>query len=500
MKTNLANHTISRPKNRREVRRKRYRTKHIIDLVQEVLKTDSDDTKEFARGFERNLRGLRELFDFVDYHFVYVEDPPGSQVVQTPAHLWESKTGDCKSYTVFISSVLQNLGIPHLIRYAAYGTKHFVHVYVVALLNGREVPMDVVWKKQEGGRFNAEKGYTKKKDFRVEGLIKLGNTAQTSISEEAIIGRIQATLNHLEAVEREIPDLVHRGKDVTTMSKGELNRFILAERYEIYADQETNGGKRGQYADAAAAMRNNDMARVAGLRNDPFGQMVQRQLAATNQQLEPAFQPITVRIPNPVPPQLRGLFRKVGNFIRKVKDKVVGVFKKFTNWLFKGAAQAMGPFFIFSLLRNKNKVKSPKIRARIKAQEKQIGFIQRVGKYDEKQLRGLLENGVKKHTGKSSSDIAREGGVPAIGAISAVIAAVVKAIGVVINVINKIAGIFKKRGSDAGPIDKSTMSDVTLFEEEERLQRERYGAAGGGGSGNAGLLAAGVAALAVFAL
>ena len=155
----------------KQLRRKDYRTRHIIDLVNEVLETDKDDTEAFAQEFTRNEFGLRDLFNFVDLTFRYVEDPKFNQWVQTPSYMyWVEKEGDCKSFTVFISSVLSNMGIPHIIRYVAYGTKDVKHVYPVALLNGRQIPMDVVYKKQQGGRFGTEKPYTKKIDFKVEGF------------------------------------------------------------------------------------------------------------------------------------------------------------------------------------------------------------------------------------------------------------------------------------------------------------------------------------------
>jgi len=111
-----------------------------------------------------------------------------------------------------------------------------------------------------------------------------------------------------------------------------------------------------------------------------------------------------------------------------------------------------------------------------------------------------MENGVKQQTGMSTLEIAAEGGVSQIGALPA-IPVILKALGAVVQVINKIASIFKKNKAEAGPVDETTMSDLSLFEEEERLQRQsNSSASGGGGGGSAGLLAAGAAALAIFAL
>ncbi|MEM9259799.1 MAG: transglutaminase domain-containing protein, partial [Bacteroidota bacterium] len=246
---------------RKDLRKKSFRTNDIIQLVQEVIKTDVDDTEVLAQQFSPTKEGLRALFELVDRSFRYEEDPPGSQWVQTPSYLWNTRVGDCKSYTVFISSVLQNIGLPHLIRYAAYGTRQYRHVYPVALLDGEKIPLDVVWKKQEGGPFGQEKPYTKKKDFRVEGLYKLGNSR--GFTEEAIIGQLKSDLEQIQAVSDSIPNTIEAGMgDVTQMSAGELDRLIMADRYRTLAGITDHGGKKGQYLDAARAMEQGDIAGI----------------------------------------------------------------------------------------------------------------------------------------------------------------------------------------------------------------------------------------------
>lgn len=478
---------------RKDLRKKSFRTNDIIKLVQEVIRTDVDDTEVLARRFTPDRAGFRALFDFVDAHFRYKEDPAGIQWVQSPSYLWKTRVGDCKSYTVFISSVLQNIGVPHLIRYVAYGGRQYRHVYPVALLNGEEIPLDVVWKKQERGPFGKEKRYKKKKDFRVEaGLYKLGNTIGSPFQEEAIIGAMQDNLAEIQAAAASIPNTIDEGPgDVTEMTAGELDRFIRAGTYRAMADTTEHGGMKGQYLDAARAMEQGDIAGIGSLQNDPFGRQVEQFLAQSYKKNRPAFEPFVVRIPNPVPPQVTGLFSKVGDFIKKVSDTVKNAFKKLVNWVFKGAGMLMGPFFIFRFLK-RNKVKSPRIKARLKAQDKSYRWIQRVGKFDDKQLQAVMMNGIIKHTGKTPGQIAAEGGAPAVGAVP-LVPTILKAIGVVVNVIQKIVGIFKKNKNEAGVVDQSTMSDPTLFEEEARLHAAANTPAGGGGGGfNPLILAAGL--------
>jgi hypothetical protein len=77
--------------------------------------------------------------------------------------LWWDRRGDCDCFTVFICSVLQNLGIKTLLRITRYKKDYFQHIYPVAFVNGKEVIMDAVadW-------FNYEVPYSEKKDYAMQ--------------------------------------------------------------------------------------------------------------------------------------------------------------------------------------------------------------------------------------------------------------------------------------------------------------------------------------------
>lgn len=495
-----ANMGIAKPSGKKVLHKKEYKTGDIISLVQDVVKAHAHETKKFASLFEPTKQGLRAIFDFVDRNFSYVEDPAGNQWVQTPAHLWSSKQGDCKSYTVFISSILQNIGVPHFIRYVAYHTKEYRHVYPVAILNGVEVPMDVVWKKQEGGKFGQEKPYTRKKDFKMAGLYKLASTQ--NIDEAAIIGQLQQTLADIEQQTASIPNLIDSGPgDVTQMSEGELERFLMADRYRIVSKIETDPKKSAQYADAARAIEKGDIAGLGS--TSELSKQVELILAKTATKTKPAFSPFTVEIPNPVPPHLRGFFKNIGKFIKKVGKAVSNAFKSFVNWIFKGVGKSMGPFFIYRLLKNRHRVKSGKIKARLAEQDKAYNFIKKLGKFDDSKLQALMLNGVLEKTGQTPEQIAASAGVPQIGALplAAIAGVVVKAIQFVIQVIQKIARLFKGNSQEAGRVDQSTMSDPSLFEEEARLQAAATSPSGQGGGGVSPLaIAAGLIPATIFLL
>lgn len=494
-----ASYSIPAPAAGPQLRKTKYRTGDIIDVVQDIVNRYASETAVFSGKFQPTRGGLKKLFNWVDTNFVYREDPPDSQLVQTPAWLNRHKIGDCKSFTVFISSVLQNMGIDHLIRYTAYGTREFRHVYPVAILDGVEIPLDVVWKKQRGGHFGGEKKYTRKKDFKVKGLYQLGSIDghMTEHRANAIIGQLETTIAELDRHSSTLPS-VDPNDDVTTWTKGDAERAIIAERFRIMSNITKHGGKRGTYADAALALEQGSIAGIGSLKGNPFGKQVEKILQRTVVMTEPAFPPFEISVPTPPEvqnPRIEGLFKKIGKFFKKVGKAIGRLFKKFVNWIFKGAGKAMGPFFIFQFL-NKRQIKSPEIKNRIKSQEKSFDFIRRVGKFDKNQLKGLMLNGILEKTGKSPRQIAKEGGVPQIGAVAALAGIVIKAIGFVVKVIEKVASIFKRRKSDAGVIDESTMSDPSLFAEEARLQKPSSGEGDTSGGFNPIILAP----LALFAL
>lgn len=482
---------IPPPRNAKTLITEQYRTKDIMSLVQKVARSYVADTAKFAARFPPTRAGLKALFNWVHKHFRYKEDPRGSQWVQTPAWLNKYKVGDCKSFSAFISTVLTNMGIDHKIRYAAYAPGDFRHVYVVAILDGEEIPMDVVWKIQEGGKFGSEKWPQRTKDFRMKGLAQLGN----SISGQDYIGKMETKLSDIHRAAASIPNTIGKGwGDVTKMSKGELDRMIFEDRFKIQA-RKTVGPRAQKFRDAARAMRAGSIAGLGAITDDEIGREVSAILRSTARKTEAAFSPLRIVIPAlPQPTEVNGFFDgiidKAKKIIKNVTNAIGDLFKKFVNWMFKGAAKMIGPFFIFQFLK-KNLIKSKRIKDRIKEQDRSYGFIQRIGKFDDNQLKGVMLNGILEQTGKSPKQMAMEAGVAKIGGLAAIVPVIVKAIGWVVKVIEKVAGIFKKNKNEGGLVSEATMSDPTFFEEEARLQAAAGNTPGAvGEGGNTSLLLA----------
>lgn len=136
-------------------------TQDIIDAVLEADKYSADDTKEFSKQFKRTKVGLEKLWRYVRNEIKYKEDKFGFQWIQSPARLNFTRVGDCKSKTIFVNSVLQNLDIPYKIRFISQNRRKIAtHVYTIANLDGEEIIIDTVYRE-----FNKEPQYTYKFDY-----------------------------------------------------------------------------------------------------------------------------------------------------------------------------------------------------------------------------------------------------------------------------------------------------------------------------------------------
>lgn len=499
---------IPAPRSVKKLIKEEYRTGDIVSLVQHVAKTRVSETAVFAKKFSPDIKGLRKLFNWVYQNITYKVDPAENQWVQSPGWLNKSQKGDCKSISALISTTLTNMGIDHKIRYVSYSGGEFTHVYPVAILNGQEIPMDVVWKIQNGGQFGKEKSYSRKQDFKMKGLYQLGSTG-LSISGgigtaeylNGVIGEMETTLADIKKAAAGIPDVVQKGwGDVTRMTKGQVDRMIMADRYGIQAKGSSNPKRKRALLSAVKAMEKGSLAGIAGIEDDAIQAEVNQVLRMASRSTGKAVQPIAFTIPGipKLPAHVDGFFKNIFNkakkVVKQVTNAVAALFKKFTNWFFKFAAKGIGPFFIFKFLPLK-KIFSPKIKQRQQAQSKSYEFIKKVGKYDDRQVQGLMLNGILENTGKTPEQLVTEAGVTAIGAVP-LIPVIMKAVTVLIEVVGKLTSIFKSK-EEPGIISETTMSDPTLLEEEARLRRESSFSSG---SGEGSLLLPAAAAAGLLAL
>ncbi len=156
---------------------------HTVKFIPQVV----SDTLFHTAKIARLLKGetikdtCNNIWDFVYTHINYKKDEDGKEQVRSPARAWADRhTGvDCDCYTVFISSILSNLNIPHLLRIAKYSADHFQHIYPVAVDNRHYLILECV-----GDRVNYEEPYSEKKDFTMDLNYLNGVPSNTALDSE----------------------------------------------------------------------------------------------------------------------------------------------------------------------------------------------------------------------------------------------------------------------------------------------------------------------------
>jgi len=125
--------------------------KDIRDLLEKLVPKATEQMKEYAQKFKgaNELETSKKIFDFLKNDLRYIADG-NEQVIKLPSALLKTKIGDCKSYSLFTASILDNLGIPYIITYASYNDNPIPHHVYIVTKNG--IIIDAVY-----GIFNKEK-------------------------------------------------------------------------------------------------------------------------------------------------------------------------------------------------------------------------------------------------------------------------------------------------------------------------------------------------------
>lgn len=125
--------------------------------MKRIALRDAYQVKELAKSLKKQTVAAtsRNIWEYLRANTHYKLDQQGLEELRTPARsIIDGKAGlndptfgiDCDDYTILISALLLNLGIPHEYRVAAYQKKgKFQHIYPVAFdEQGNEYVIDVV--------------------------------------------------------------------------------------------------------------------------------------------------------------------------------------------------------------------------------------------------------------------------------------------------------------------------------------------------------------------
>ena len=161
----------------------------VTDTVAFIPKV-VNQTLNHTKGIAGILKGrndydtCRNIWHFVYNHIAYQKDKDGYEQIRSPARTWhDRKSGvDCDCYSTFISSILTNLGIAHLLRITKYSRDYFQHIYPVVIANNRPIIIDCVT-----DNFDYEVPFSEHKDYPMDlqylnGLDDIGDTDEIFIN------------------------------------------------------------------------------------------------------------------------------------------------------------------------------------------------------------------------------------------------------------------------------------------------------------------------------
>ena len=136
-----------------------------VELMEKVVHKYLTDTARIAPVLRRSTleETCKSIYDFVYNNIQYKLDKRGLEQLRRPARSWaERRTGvDCDCMSIFISSILTNLKIPHSFRITRYSADHWQHVYVIVPDNrGGYINIDAVV-----SPYGYEKPFTDKMDY-----------------------------------------------------------------------------------------------------------------------------------------------------------------------------------------------------------------------------------------------------------------------------------------------------------------------------------------------
>jgi len=136
-----------------------------VDLMKKVVWRYLGDTMKIAPLLKGKTLDSTcgNVWSLLHDHIQYRLDKKGLEQLRRPCRSWEERTGgiDCDCFSIFVSSILTNLGIPHKFRITKYNQDVYQHVYVIVPQKESEyITIDCVL-----SGFDEEKPYSQKKDF-----------------------------------------------------------------------------------------------------------------------------------------------------------------------------------------------------------------------------------------------------------------------------------------------------------------------------------------------
>ncbi|MBS1616244.1 MAG: hypothetical protein JST06_09030 [Bacteroidetes bacterium] len=211
-----------------------------LKLMERVIHTYIDDTKQIAQQLRRGSTDetVKAIWDFLYNNIQYKLDKQGLEQLRRPARSWAERfTGiDCDCFSIFCSSILVNLGVPHSLRVTRYSQPTWQHVYVVVPKDGKSASNNYWTIDAVLARADYEKPFTAKKDYKMSisginiAVLSGPDTNQSNLTAmDVLMGFDDATSYPIGSAE-----------DANSAHyENELYKFLIATRQTIDAAPES---------------------------------------------------------------------------------------------------------------------------------------------------------------------------------------------------------------------------------------------------------------------
>jgi hypothetical protein len=139
----------------------------VADVVRHMVKTIKDAQElptvhqiaQVLRDCEPH-QVAETLGNFFFKTCYFEPDPPQLQRIKSPDRMLRDGKGNCVNYSIAISAILKALGYVSILRVVKLpGTDNFGHVYPVLIVDGKEIPIDIVPTQEQTGSEGVVRSY-----------------------------------------------------------------------------------------------------------------------------------------------------------------------------------------------------------------------------------------------------------------------------------------------------------------------------------------------------
>lgn len=385
---------VPRPGGLKQELHKNGNTGNIVTEVMAETRRNVPSVARLARVLQGKSRieSAESIWNFLRSQIEYKLDAEGYQYIKTPQSVVHDGYSDCKGYSILTSALLQNMGIPHVLRFVAYGGGEVTHVYVVAFSKGGgEIKTDACLT-----QFNREAGYQRKEDYPV-------NQKTTEMAKIVRISGIGQAGSGLLITP-------YRLSENTAI----IDLQIARERMELEA----------QLAKKAQAVSGAFVGNLGDPQSYAYNiAILNEALAAAGRGDSRRLEALANRVDAAVAVNGIGLFKKkaggtkMGNLLRKVAEPVKKAVTAVVNAgtyvmtaplraIMEVAMPPASPGFLYLFMSDEQAAQAPeKVQKRRKIQQNKANFIVKISRMDRQHFMGIMRNGIMKRMGKTPEQV-----------------------------------------------------------------------------------------------